>query len=56
MMENVYICYLSQPNIHFPFTNDYIEKNAKLRVPLKQINKISDKRSDKKIIIHFWIY
>lgn len=28
----------------------------KLRVPLKQINKISDKRSDKKIVIHFWIY
>jgi hypothetical protein len=56
MMENHYICYLSQPNIHFPFTNDYLEKNVKLRVPLKQINKIADKRSDKKIIIHFWIY
>jgi hypothetical protein len=25
-------------------------------VPLGQINKIIDKRDDKKIIIHFWVY
>lgn len=56
MLENHYLSYLSQPNIHFPFTNDYIQKNAKMIVPLAQVNKIIDKREDKKIIIHFWAY
>lgn len=56
MLDNYYLCYFSQPNIDFPLTNEYVEKNAKLKVPLQQINKVVDKHEDKKIIINFWIY
>jgi hypothetical protein len=56
MLENHFISYLSQPNLHFPCTHDYIAKNAKMIVPLAQINKIVDKHEDKKIIIHFWMH
>ncbi len=56
MLDNHYLCYFSQPNIQFPLTSQYVEKNAKLIVPLLQINKIVDKYEEKKIIINFWIY
>lgn len=56
MLDNYYLCYFSLPNIDFPLTNEYVEKNAKLKVPLQQINKVVDKHEDKKIIINFWIY
>jgi hypothetical protein len=56
MLESHFICYMSQPKTHFPLTSDYISKNAKMIVPLGQINKIVDKHVDKKIIIYFWIY
>lgn len=55
MLENQFISYLSQPNIHFPFTRDFISKNAKMIVPLAQIKKVVDKQENSKIIIHFWI-
>lgn len=55
MLQNNFISYLSQPNIHFPFTRDYIDKNAKMIVPLGQIKKVVDKHENSKIIIHFWL-
>lgn len=43
MLENHFICYLSSPKLDFPLTIDYISKNAKLTVPLKQITKLTFK-------------
>lgn len=56
MIENQFVCYFSNPKTDFPLTADYINKKAKMMVPLKQIVKIVSKKQDKQIAIQFWVY
>jgi hypothetical protein len=55
MVEDKFVCYLSSPKTDFPLTSDYIAKNAKMLVPLKQLMKITSKHANKTISIEFWM-
>lgn len=55
MLKDSFICYLSSPKTDFPLTKEYITKNAKLTVPLKQIKKITCKPQKNMIYIQYLI-
>lgn len=54
MLENRFICYLSSPNLNFPLSIDYINKNAKAIIPLSQIHRLLYQENNK-LQIDFWV-